>query len=318
MSASPIPRSNPDATTLAAFLAIVGFGGVNAVAVRLSNAELAPFWGAASRFLLAAAILSAIMLARRVPIPRGTALRGTLLYGVLGFGLSYALLYWGLVAAPAGLAAVMLAVVPLLTLLFAFVHGLERISPRGALGAVVAVVGVAVIFGDRLSLNVPLLPMLAIVGGTAVVAETNVVVKLFPKCHPVANNAIAMAVGAGILLGASLLIGEPKALPAESRTWAALAYLVLVGSVGLFMLFLYVISRWTASATSYAFILMPLVTITVAALIAGETVTPAFLVGGAVVLTGAVIAMSAPPPTPVPAPTAATESPAAVTTPTCA
>lgn len=310
-------RSSPEPATSAAFMAIVAFGGLNAVAVRFSNAELAPFWGAGFRFLLAAAILGAIVAARRVPIPRGGALRGTLLYGLLGFGVSYALLYWGLVQAPAGLAAVMLALVPLLTLLFASLHGLERVSARGAAGAIIAVVGVAVIFGDRLSLDVPILPMLALAAGPAVIAETNVIVKLLPKCHPVANNALAMAVGAGILLAASFLVGEPNALPAQAGTWAAVAYLVLIGSVGLFMLFLYLISRWSASATSYAFILMPLVTIGAAAWLAGEAVTPAFLAGGAVVLSGALVAISAPAAAAPAGAGPAAAGPAAVTTPTC-
>jgi drug/metabolite transporter (DMT)-like permease len=260
------------------------------------------------------------VLARRVPIPRGAALTGTILYGILGFGVFLALLYWGLVEAPASLAAVLLALVPLLTFLFAFAHGLERLHPRGLIGAGLAVAGVAVVFGDRFSADVSILPMFAILGATAAIAETNVVVKLFPKCQPVANNAIAMATGAAILLAGSILLGEPKALPTETRTWAALGYLVLLGSIGLFMLFLYVIGRWTASATSYAFILMPLVTIAVAGWLADEAVTPAFLIGGAVVLTGVLIAISAPRPAParMEAATATREPPGAVTTPSCA
>jgi drug/metabolite transporter (DMT)-like permease len=52
------------------------------------------------------------------------------------------------------------------------------------------------------------------------------------------------------------------------------------------MLFLFVIERWTASATSYVLLLMPLVTLAAAAVLLGEEVTPLALVGGLLVLLG--------------------------------
>jgi drug/metabolite transporter (DMT)-like permease len=117
-------------------------------------------------------------------------------------------------------------------------------------------------------------------------AESNVIVKRFPKCHPTANNAIAMGVGSAILLALSLVAGELHTLPSAIQTWLAVGYVSLVGSVVVFSLFLFVIARWTASATSYVMLLMPLVTVVAAALLAGESVSPAFLVGGALVLAG--------------------------------
>ena len=49
--------ARPDLITLAAFAGTALFGGGNAVAIRLGYAELAPFWGAAVRFLAAALML---------------------------------------------------------------------------------------------------------------------------------------------------------------------------------------------------------------------------------------------------------------------
>ena len=65
-----------------------------------------------------------------------------------------------------------------------------------------------------------------------------------------------------------------------------MAYLIGPGSIGVFMLALYVLARWTASATSYAFLLFPLVAIALGAVLLGEPVQPSFLLGGAVVLVG--------------------------------
>jgi drug/metabolite transporter (DMT)-like permease len=290
--------------TLLAFVGIVVFGGFNGVAIRFSNRELAPFWGATLRFGLAAVVLFAYVGARRVPLPRGTALLGSVLYGLLGFGATFGLVYWGLQEVPAGLAQVILAVVPLVTLIFAVLQGLERFRWRGLAGSLLALLGIGAVFADRLGSGVPVTSLLAVVGAAACMAETGIVVKRFPKCHPAANNAIAFAVGAVMLLALALITGEQLAVPAGVQTIAAVGYIALVGSVGVFSLFLYVISRWTASATSYAMLLMPLVAVAASAVLANEPISPAFLVGGAVVLAGVYVGAFAPSPSPASAPAA--------------
>lgn len=287
-------RTVPARSTLAAFFGIVVLGGFNGVAIRFGNHELAPFWGATIRFALATAILFGIVAIRRIPLPRGAALTGSLLYGVLGFAASYAFIYWGLVETPAGLAQVILALAPLLTFLLAVLHGLERFRWHNLAGALLSLGGIVVIFGDRIGSGVPVVSMLAVLASAVCMAETNVIVKRFPKSHPVASNAVAMGLGSAILLVISLVAGESRALPVEARTWAALGYLVVVGSVALFILFLYVIERWTASATSYFWLLLPLVSVSAAAWLANEAVTPAFLVGGAVVVAGVYVGAFAP------------------------
>jgi len=288
-------RTASDQTTAVAFLGIALFGGVNAIAVRFSNQELAPFWGASFRFAIASGLLFGVMAVRGIPMPRGAALRGALLYGLFGFAAAFGFLYFGLVNAPASVAAIVLALVPLLTFLFAVGQGQERFRGQSLLGAVISLVGVAFVFGEGVGAAVPIISIAAILAGAASMAESNVVVKRFPKCHPTANNAIAMGVGAAVLLVAALVAGERLALPTEAKTWAAVGYLSLIGSIVVFSLFLFVISRWSASATSYVMLLMPLVTITIAAILANEAVTAAFLLGGLLVVVGVYIGAFAPP-----------------------
>jgi len=281
-------------TTLIAFIAIVVFGGFNGIAVKFSNQDLAPLWGATLRFAAASLLLFGIVALQRTTLPRGQALIGSILYGLLGFAGSYAFVYWGLVEAPAGAAVVILALVPLLTLLLAVLQGLERFRWQGLLGALVSVAGIVIVFGDRLGADVPLPSMLAILAGGVCMAETNVVVKRFPKGNPVANNAIAMGIGAIVLLILSVVSGSPLGLPVSVDSWLAVVYLVTIGSVVLFMLYLYVIDRWTASATSYVLLLMPLVAVPAAAFILGEAVTPAFVVGGLIAMAGVYLGAFAP------------------------
>jgi drug/metabolite transporter (DMT)-like permease len=79
-----------DGATVGAFAAVVVVGGANFVAVKDTVEELDPLYGAAMRFGLACLIFFAILVARRIPLPRGRALAGAALYGLLGFGTAYA------------------------------------------------------------------------------------------------------------------------------------------------------------------------------------------------------------------------------------
>jgi hypothetical protein len=64
----------PDTLTLGAFAVVVTLGAGNFLAVRMSNLELPPFWGAGLRFGLAALSFVAIVLVLRLPWPRGREL----------------------------------------------------------------------------------------------------------------------------------------------------------------------------------------------------------------------------------------------------
>jgi drug/metabolite transporter (DMT)-like permease len=281
-------RSNnrgPDSLTLAAFVLMTVIAGANFVAVRFSNRELPPFWGAFMRFTAAAAIFWVILLVMRHKLPRGRALAGALIYGALSFGASYAFLYWGLVYVTAGAAAISLALVPLMTFFFALAHRLEHFQWRVLLGGAIALAGIALAFSDQLG-SVTILPLLALVAGSACIAESNVVIKLSPGSHPVVTNAIGMTLGAAILLVLSAIVGESWKLPEAAATWAAYIYLVAAGSVILFALAIFIIKRWTASATSYSLVLTPFVAVLLGALLANEGVSPLFVLGGALVLLG--------------------------------
>lgn len=282
----PPSNARPSQATLLAFGAVVLLGGANAVAAKLTVAELAPFWGAALRFLAAGALMLLVVAATRRPLPRGRSLAGAALYGVVGFSASNGLAYTGIRDVPAGTAMVLIALTPLLTFGLAIAHRQERFHVQGLLGALIAVVGVGLVFVDQLSANVPLVSLLLFLLAAVAIAESSVIVKAIPRSDPFATNAVAMLTGGGLLLAISLFTGEPLGLPRQAETWAAVGYLVVFGSVVMFALFLYALQRWTASAVSYVTLLMPLVTVALAAVLTDERITPSFVLGGAVILGG--------------------------------
>jgi drug/metabolite transporter (DMT)-like permease len=179
-----------------------------------------------------------------------------------------------------------LAFVPLLTFFLAILHGQEAFRWRGLFGALVSLAGILIAVRSRLAGGVHLPSVLAVAAAASLIAESNVFFKTIPRTNPIVTNALGTTSGAVFLLVVSLLAGEHWVAPAAGGTWLVYLYLVLAGSVGLFYLYLFVLSRWTASATSYAFLLFPVSAVVLAALIGGETISAGFMAGVGLVMVG--------------------------------
>jgi drug/metabolite transporter (DMT)-like permease len=291
--------SRPDTASLTAFVISSIIAGANAVAVRVGLAELAPFWGAAIRFLTAAAILIVAAMLLRRSFPKGKALVGAVLYGTLSFGLTYAFLYWALQEATAGTVMIAFAVAPLLTLMLAIMQRLEHFSYRGLLGALIAGLGIAIVFADQMG-AVSALTLAAILAGAMAAAQSTIIVKSFPQVDPIVENGIGMAVGGSLLFVVSAIVGEPWILPQTLPVQLSLVYLILVGSIGLFLLFLFILARWTASATIYVLLLAPLAAVVLDLVILGDMPTPLLIAGGVVAIGGVYVGTMRPRTTPKP------------------
>lgn len=278
-----------DRLTLLVFGLIVLIAGTNFVAVKFSNQELAPFWGAALRFFTASILFFLFMFIKQIPIPKGRSLTGAIIYGLIGFGIGYALAYWALLKVPAGIASVTIAFVPLITFFLALFHKLEKFQFRVLSGGLVAVLGIGVVFYEQLNASVPLFPLLALFGAALCFAETGIIVKLFPKTHIASMNSVGMLTGALLLFILSYVGSEAKVLPNRFDTQIAFFYLVIVGSAVFFALIVFILKRWTASAVSYQLVLAPIVTIIIANILRGETISPVSLTGSLIVIFGVYI-----------------------------
>jgi drug/metabolite transporter (DMT)-like permease len=281
---------------------------VNPLAIRFSNRELAPFWGAGLRMLLMAALLGLVMRALRLELPRGRALRGALLYGALGYGCAVGLTYYGLVHVHAGLGQLMFALVPLATLLLAASQGQEHVHRRALAGAAGAIAGVAVLAQAHLDGSIPPLSLLALLGSVLCVAQAAVLVRRVPPVHVVTMNALGTFAAVFVLVPAALVAGEPIAAPREGPTWAALAFGVFGGSL-LFVLYVYVLKRWAASRAAYLFVLAPFLTFVLSARLDDEPLGAGLVVGGAFVVAGVYVgALRQSPSTSAPAASAASRT----------
>ena len=286
---NPASSALPGRSILIPFSFFIVIVGGASIAIRVTYAELAPFWAATSRFALAALAFWALAFFQKLPVPKGRALLGASLFGALTVGLAFILIGWGLVATPASRYQVLMAMVPLLTLFLSSLHGLEAITRRGLFGSFLAVGGIAVTVGGASTSSISLPHMAAIVVGAVCIAEGGVLIKKFPPNPPVMTNAIAMTVGAMILGIASLVSGESWNIPTQTTTWLAFIYLLIFVTIVGFLLYMFVLGKWSASGTSYGFVMIPLVTIVAASALVGEEITSNFLIGAGLVQAGVIV-----------------------------
>lgn len=290
MATQSLPTTTaPDRRVLVAFVVFVLVSGGASVAIRVTYGEMAPFWSGALRFILAALVFWVLVAIKRIPLPRGRALIGALLFGALTVGLAFILIGWGLVATPASTYQILMALIPLYTLFLSALQGVESLHKRGIVGALLALVGIIITVGGGTTGGLSLPHILAVLLAGISIAEGGVVLKKFPPNPPLATNAIGMSVGAVMLAAASLIAGEAWTIPTQTNTWIAFLYLVFIVTILAFMTYLFVLRNWTASATSYGFVLIPLVTMVLAAVLVGEQITLNFLIGAAFVLSGVFI-----------------------------
>lgn len=269
--------------TLAAFGGAILLGGSNFVAVSFSNRELPPFVGATARFAIASLLFLLLGRLRGAGwLPRRRAIAAAW-YGVLGFGIAYACLYTALLELSAGTAAVVLASVPILTLLIAVLVGQERLTTRGLLGGGLAIAGIAILSAGKLGGELPIGSLLAALGAAVSSAWATVIAKGMPDVHPLNMNAYGMGAGTLFLLAASIVAGERWLLPEATSTRLAFLWLATIGSIGLFQCFLYVVHRWTASAAVYALTVMPVVAAGLGAVLLEQPVTIELLGGGVLI-----------------------------------
>lgn len=270
-----------------AFFLTALLGGGNSVAVRFSNVELPPYWGATIRLGASALLFWLILFLWQIPIPKKRDAIVLLLTGFFGVGVSFGLLYFGLVRLQASLGSVIIAMGPLMTFFFAVLHRIEKFRWQSLVGGIIALIGISIAARAQLGVDIPIISVLALIAGSAISAEGNVILKIFsPKSDPMATNALTVSAGLAFLLMTTFLLGETHNLPTLPATWMAITYTVIPGSVIMFYLFIWILSRWSASATSYVIMLFPIVATIAGSLLAGENITLTFILGGALVLVG--------------------------------
>ena len=276
-----------------AFASCGAIWGSTFLVISISNDALAPLWAATLRLVLASLLLSAWTRLRGDAFPRGAALKAALSYGVCQFGINFPLLYWGEKSVPSGLSAVLYATIPLSSALFTRMLGMEKLTASKVIGALTALVGVAVLFSGSLRGTITIAPrgLLAVLVGTTAASLGTVLLKRGPRQDPVAANAVACAVGAVISAAMSFGLREPHVLPTTGASALPLLYLTVAGSLGAFVIMSWLLHHWSVTRTSYVTVIVPVIALALGSIVRHETLTVLSLAGTTLVLAGLLVGM---------------------------
>jgi drug/metabolite transporter (DMT)-like permease len=291
-------RSASRTQIVLAFAAVYVLWGSTYLAIRIGDETIPPFLLAGLRHTVAGlALLGWLRLRGGLAAIEKRHWRSAAIIGALMLLGGNGLVTWAEKRVPSGLAALIVASVPIwMTLL----HGAQtRRRPHGIvlLGLALCVAGLAFLVlpagGGVASNHVDALGAVALLAAALFWA----IGSLYSRTAPLPSStllatAMEMVCGGAILLATSTLVGEWRGFSlaaVTSRSVFALAYLIVAGSLLGFTAYVFLLSATTpARVSTYAFV-NPVVAVFFGWAIAGETVTPrtalsALLIVGAVAI----------------------------------
>lgn len=296
------PRPRP-ALIWAALLILYVVWGSTYIGIRVAVETIPPFFMAASRFALAGAVMLGVAVIRArgtITLPSRREWRDSFIVGAFLMGGGMGTVALGERTVPSGIAALLIAMMPVwVAVLGRFFLG-ERLPPIAMLGIVVGLVGVGILVGpsgtagDRLDTGgIAALIISPISWATGSLFSANRA--RLPRDPLIATGA-QMFAGGLILATMAAVTGEFGHLRLEAISGASIAaffYLALVGSLIAFTAYVWLlrVAPLPLIAT-YAYV-NPVVAVGLGALILGEEITPRRLIAGGVIVLAVALIITA-------------------------
>jgi drug/metabolite transporter (DMT)-like permease len=267
------------------------------------------FAGAAIRFVLATAVLAglaALGLAGRGP--RTWRQRAWILGAGVLCGVGYGLVYAAETEISGGLAAVIFGTLPLVTALVTAITGTERPTLASLVGSAIGLVGVLLIYRDRMSASADQATGVALVIASVVICSVyTVVLKRHTRdTDPLATNLVFLGAAAvALVVFAAVYERQPPPWPLPLRPTIALVYLAVLGSVVVFPIYFFLIKRMTLMAVSTLLFIEPVLALIIDAIWEQQIrLSPRAYLGAAVTLVGVAVSLliRPRPQLPIPAP----------------
>jgi len=287
-------RTSPLIAVMPAVFVLLWSTGFIGAKLGLPHAE--PFTFLCLRYGVLVVILTAVALLTRAPWPGNwtetghIAVVGLLVHGVYLGGV-FAAIAKGV---PAGVAALIVGVQPVLTAVAAGPYLGERVTARQWIGLLIGLGGVALVVSDKLSFESH--HLLGVVFALAALIGITVGT-LYQKRH---GGGMDLRTGSAIQFLAALAPTLAVALVFETMEveWVgefifALAWLVVVLSLGAITLLFMLIRRGAAAKVASLFYLVPPVTVLTAFFLFGETLGPWAIAGMAVAVVGVALVTKA-------------------------
>jgi drug/metabolite transporter (DMT)-like permease len=299
MEAASAPRAWK---VLLAFAIIYFVWGSTFLAIRVGVREVPPFLLAGLRFLIAGLVLFAWMRAKGTVSPTARQWFSATLLAVLIFVLDYGLLFWAERRVPSGIAAVMMATIPVfMTLSEILFLKTQRLTPRlGAalligIGGVLVLVSRSISFGDSPIDTIGAIALIvAAIGWSVGSALTR---KLPLPSSKAMSSGAQMFAGGVLLMITSAALGEFRGFRVQAvslKAWLALAYLIVAGSIVAFTAYLWLIHHESPTKVgTYAYV-NPVVAVLLGYFLGGEGLSLRTIMGTMLVLVSVVVITTTP------------------------
>jgi len=263
--------------------------------------ELSPFEVALARFTLAAAIYSVLLLRRPQRVARADLVRLTIL-GFIAIPLNQGFFLYGLSLTTPGHAALLYAMTPVFVFVLALLRREERSSGWKSAGIATAFAGAAVVLVGRGQLSGEIEASRALLGDLLVLLAVLAwaVYAVWGKPYAerygvVTTTGITIVTGTLLYLPVGIFFSRAADFRALSGAgWGSIAYLVVLTSVVSYLLYYWALAREDASRVAIWSNTQPVLTALLAWLVYGDPLTPAFAVGGLLVMAGVAMTQQRP------------------------
>jgi drug/metabolite transporter (DMT)-like permease len=291
----PASRSRSTRAQVAlAFFAIYIIWGSTYLAIRYAVETIPPLYTAGLRHLVAGAILLLWCFWKKLR-PTGAQLRASVIIGALFFLGGHGALHWAEQRISSGLASLLIATEPIFVFLLACAAERRwRMNARLLVGIVLGLGGVALLFGKNSLMAGPGMMTAAVVTLLGAVSWAVGIVysrRSHLSGHPLLLSALSLISGSLLLLIAGTVAGEGRGFhfaAVSQRSWMALAYLTLFGSVIAFTAYNWLLEHYSPTLVATHTYVNPIVAVLLGWLLAHEAVTWNVVLAGAMVI-GAVV-----------------------------
>ena len=228
---------------------------------------------------------------KKAALPKGKEWRPILILSFLNFVLSNGLSTWGVKYISAGLGSIIGAIFPLWLVIIGIFITKAKVQTRTIIGILLGFAGVCVVFYEHLHdfLNPQFRfgILLSLISTWSWAIGTIYTKKEAINFNPYFSLGLQMVISGTALFGFSNL--SNNAIPLSSipwQSWAAIAYLVIFGSVIAFIAYLYALQNLATEQVSLYAYINPIIAVLFGWIIFNEILTPFILAGVLIALYG--------------------------------
>ena len=286
---------NPEKGRIAAGFVLVSIiWGSTWLVIKVGLGSVPPLFAVAMRFALASLIIFIIMRLRgeRLPTDR-VAMKLYLTLAVLSYSFPFALVYWGELYIPSGLASILFAVYPFVVAIGShFVLPGERMNVMKMAGIVLGFTGVLMIFwGDLRPTEGSGLAMMGILASTLMQGSALIIIKKQSReISPASLSLGGMSIGVVILSLLAFSFEDIGEVHFDARGIGSILYLATFGTVVTFLTYYWLLKRVQAVYLSFVTLVTPALAVFLGAVLLGEQLEPNVFTGATAICAGIVVA----------------------------